>query len=50
MAGLWVLHSVLAFRFVGFTESVFRAALTISLFPILSYLLGRIQIALIGTG
>lgn len=50
MAGLWMLHSVLAFQFIGFTGSVFRTALTISLFPILSYLLGRIQFAPIGTG
>ena len=50
MAGLWMLHSVLAFHFIGFTGSVFRTALTISLFPILSYLLGRIQFAPIGTG
>jgi|SRR5271156_6222082 len=50
MLGLWMLHSALAFQLVGFRGSVFRAALTISLFPISSFLLGRAQYALIGTG
>ncbi|MFZ3234160.1 MAG: rod shape-determining protein MreD [Stellaceae bacterium] len=50
MVGLWVLRSVLAFELVGLADLVFRAWLTISLFPIASFLLGRVQHALIGAG
>jgi rod shape-determining protein MreD len=48
--GLWALHSALAFRVIGFRGSVFRYALTISLYPICSFLLGRSQRAFLGTG
>jgi rod shape-determining protein MreD len=50
MLGLWMIHSVLAFQFLGFSGGVFRAALTISLYPISSFLLGRTQRMLIGAG
>lgn len=47
MVGLWLVQSALVFRFVGVSPSIYRAVLTISLFPILSFLLGRLQRALI---
>jgi rod shape-determining protein MreD len=50
MLGLWALHSALTLQFAGFSESVLRAALTVVLFPILSFLLGRAQYALLGAG
>jgi rod shape-determining protein MreD len=50
MLGLWALHSLLALRLVEFRGSIFRAVLTISLFPIASFLLGRTQRALMGAG
>ena len=50
LAGLWLLNSLLAVRPIGFRSVVFRAALTISLFPIASFLLGRTQRALMGAG
>lgn len=48
MVGLWLIHSALVLRFVGFGPSIYRAVLTISLFPLLSFPLGRLQRALIG--
>jgi rod shape-determining protein MreD len=48
MLGLWALHSLLALGSVEFRGSIFRAVLTISLFPIASFLLGRTQRALMG--
>lgn len=48
MVGLWLVQSALVFRFVGLSPSIYRAVLTISLFPIVSFLLGRLQRALIG--
>ncbi len=50
MAGLWTLHSLLAWQLFGFSDSIFRAALTIALFPISSFVLGRAQRALLGPG
>ncbi len=46
MLALWLLHSLLEAEAVEFRSSVFRAALTISLFPFASFLLGRTQRAL----
>ena len=48
MLVLWLLHSLLEAKAVEFRSSVFRAVLTISLFPFASFLLGRTQRALMG--
>jgi rod shape-determining protein MreD len=45
---LWTLHSVLAGQLLDLRGPVFRGVLTISVFPIISFLLGRSQRALIG--
>ena len=44
----WALHSLLAAELLDLRGSVLRAVLTISAFPIASFLLGRSQRALIG--
>jgi rod shape-determining protein MreD len=46
MLALWLLHSLLEAKAVEFRSSIFRAVLTISLFPVASFLLGRTQRAL----
>jgi len=48
MLFLWALHSLLAGHVLELREPVFRGVLTISIFPIASFLLGRSQRALIG--
>jgi rod shape-determining protein MreD len=48
MLFLWALHSLLAGAVLELHEPVFRAVLTISMFPIASFLLGRSQRAMIG--
>ena len=48
MLALWLLHSLLEAKVVEFRSSIFRAVLTISLFPFASFLLGRTQRALMG--
>jgi rod shape-determining protein MreD len=50
MLFLWFLHSLLAAQLLDFRIAVFRTALTISLFPAASFLLGRSQRALLGAG
>ena len=50
IGGLWAVHSILAWQFFSINSSVFRAVLTIALFPIASFALGRTQHALIGAG
>jgi rod shape-determining protein MreD len=50
MAGLWLLDSLLEARPAEFRGAIFRGVLTISLFPIASFLLGRTQRALMGAG
>lgn len=50
MLGLWVMHCLLALGRVEFPGSIFQAVLTISLFPIASFLLGRTQRALMAAG
>jgi rod shape-determining protein MreD len=45
---LWLLHSLLEAKAVEIRSSIFRAVLTISLFPFASFLLGRTQRALMG--
>ncbi len=47
---LWILHSLLAAELLDFRSTVFRAVLTISVFPVASYLLGRTQRALMSAG
>jgi rod shape-determining protein MreD len=50
MLSLWTLHCVLDGLMVGFRGTVFRAVLTISVFPVASFLLGRTQRAVMGVG
>ena len=47
---LWALHSLLAADFLDLRGPVFRAVLTIAVFPIATFLLGRGQRALLGAG
>jgi len=47
---LWALHCLLDRGINDFRGTVFRAVLTISLFPAASFLLGRIQRALMSSG
>ena len=49
MLFLWTLHSLLAGEMLDFRSKVFCAVLTISLFPVASFLLGWSQRALMGT-
>jgi len=48
MLFLWALHSMLAAELLDLRGPVLRAVVTISVFPIASFLLGRSQRALIG--
>ncbi len=50
MLGLWMLHSLLEMEAVEFRTTIFRGILTIALFPVASFLLGRTQRALMGAG
>jgi rod shape-determining protein MreD len=50
MLFLWTLHSVLAAELLDFRGAVFRAVLTISLFPVASFLLGRTQRTFMSAG
>ena len=50
MLFLWALHSLLAAELLDFRGTVFRAVLTISVFPVASFLLGRAQRALMSEG
>jgi rod shape-determining protein MreD len=50
MLFLWALHSLLSGELLDLRGPVLRAVLTISVFPIASFLLGRSQRALIGAG
>ncbi|TMJ58928.1 MAG: hypothetical protein E6G81_10115 [Alphaproteobacteria bacterium] len=47
MIGLWALHCLLELSFINPRNTVFRMVLTIAVFPAASFLLGRIQRALI---
>jgi len=47
---LWALECLLGWQLLSANGSIFRAALTIALFPIASFMLGRTQHALIGPG
>jgi rod shape-determining protein MreD len=50
MLFLWALHSLLAAQLLDFRGTVFRAVLTVSLFPVASFLLGRAQRAFMSAG
>ena len=50
MLGLWGLHCILDLSFLDFRNAVIRAALTIAMFPLASFMLGRAQRAVMGTG
>jgi rod shape-determining protein MreD len=45
---LWALHSLLAAELLDFRSTVFHAVLTISLYPVASFLLGRSRRTLLG--
>jgi rod shape-determining protein MreD len=47
MLGMWALHCLLEFSLFNPRNTVFRMVLTIATFPVASFLLGRIQRALI---
>jgi len=48
MLFLWTLHCLLDGVLVDFRGTVFRAVLTVSMFPIASFLLGRTQRTFMG--
>ena len=50
MLGLWAANCLLDLSFLDFRIAVIRAALTIAIFPLGSFLLGRAQRAVMGTG
>ncbi|MGA8398582.1 MAG: rod shape-determining protein MreD [Stellaceae bacterium] len=50
MLGLWGLHCVLDLSLFDFRNAVIRAALTIAVFPLASFMLGRAQRAVMGAG
>jgi rod shape-determining protein MreD len=50
MLGLWLMHLLFDGQIADFRAIVFRAMLTIALFPVASFLLGRAQRALMGAG
>jgi rod shape-determining protein MreD len=50
MFGLWVLHCLLDLSLLDFRNTVIRGALTIAIFPLASFLLGRAQRAVMGAG
>src|SRR3984885_3188396 len=50
MFALWVLHCLLDLSLLDFRNTVIRAALTIAIFPLASFLLGRAQRAVMGAG
>jgi len=50
MLGLWALHCLLNLSLFDIRNTIIRAALTIAIFPLASFLLGRAQRAMMGTG
>jgi rod shape-determining protein MreD len=50
MLGLWALHCLLDLSLLDFRNAVIRAALTIAIFPLASFMLGRAQRAVMGAG
>lgn len=47
MLGLWLLHCLLEFSLINPRNTIFRMVLTIAVFPVAGFLLGRTQRALI---
>jgi len=50
MFALWLLHCILNLSLLDFRNAVIRAALTVAIFPVASFMLGRAQRAVMGTG
>jgi rod shape-determining protein MreD len=50
LLGLWGLHCILDLSLLDFRNAVVRAALTIAIFPLASFMLGRAQRAVMGSG
>jgi rod shape-determining protein MreD len=50
MLGLWGVHCVLDLSLLDFRNAVIRAVLTVAMFPLASFMLGRAQRAVMGTG
>ena len=50
MLALWGLQCVLDLSLLDFRNSVIRAALTVAIFPLASFMLGRAQRAVMGAG
>ena len=50
MVALWVLHCILDLSLLDFRDTVIRGALTVAIFPLASFMLGRAQRAVMGTG
>jgi rod shape-determining protein MreD len=48
LGGLWVLHCILDLSLLDFRNTVLRTALTVAIFPLASFLLGRAQRAVMG--
>ena len=48
MAGLWGLHSLMQLTVLDFRPTVFRTVLTVAIFPVASFALGRTQRGLMG--
>src|SRR5580704_8856980 len=48
LSGLWALHCILDLGLFDFRNTVIRAVLTIAIFPLSSFLLGRAQRAVMG--
>jgi rod shape-determining protein MreD len=50
LSGLWALHCILSLGLFDFRVTIIRAALTIAIFPLASFLLGSAQRAVMGAG
>lgn len=48
MLGLWALHSLMQLSLFDLRTTVFRAVLTVAIFPVASFALGRTQRAVMG--
>lgn len=48
--GLWALHCILDLSLLDLRNAIIRAALTIAIFPLASFMLGRAQRAVMGAG
>ncbi len=50
MLGLWAVYSMLDLTLLSIRNTIFRGVLTIAIFPVASFLLGRTQRAMMGAG